>query len=158
MSRKKQKEEIKMNDKKDCYLTMGAELGDPISAAVLTPHLNELSRLLDMYCSKVYCAQLEEIALTLRVGGEIWSIDFEGCKNMRLSKKKKYIALEIGMPPEKWRNKSSEEIREFIMLHFSEAIEMIVKRIQKEKWDIKEIELKNDICKVRNIYLKKITE
>ncbi|WP_256204279.1 hypothetical protein [Planococcus faecalis] len=39
---------------------------------------------------------------------------------MWLSKKKKYIALEIGMPPEKWRNKSSEELREFIMFYFSE--------------------------------------
>lgn len=147
-----------MNNEPDYYLTMGAELGDPISAAVLNPHLNELSRLLDMYCNNVYCPQLEEIALTLRVGGEIWSIDFEGCKNMRLSKKEKYIALEIGMPPEKWRHKSDEELREFIMFYFSEALEMIVKRIRKEKWDVKEVELKHNFSKVRKMFLNKSIE
>ncbi|WP_151897511.1 hypothetical protein [Planococcus faecalis] len=147
-----------MNNKPDYYLTMGSELGDPTLGKVLLPHVIELNRLLGMYCNKIYCSELEEIALTLRVGGEIWIIDFEGCKNMWLSKKKKYIALEIGMPPEKWRNKSSEELREFIMFYFSEALEMIVKRIRKEKWDIKEIELKHDFSIVRKMFLNKSIE
>lgn len=142
-----------MSKKQDYYLTMGAELGDPTSAAVLTSHLNELSRLLDLYCNKIYCAQLEEIALTLRVGGAIWSIDFEGCKNMRLNKKKKYIALEIGMPPEKWMNKPGIDLREFIMLHFSESLELVVRRIRKEGWEINDIELLSDFNRVKTIYL-----
>lgn len=145
-----------MSGKKDYYLTMGAELGDPISAAILTPHLNELTKLLDEHCNKVYCQHLEEIALTLRVGGEIWGIDFVGCKNMRLSKKKKYISLEIGMPPEKWRNKSNTELRSFITHHFSEALDMIIERVIKEKWKINGKELKNDFNVVRSIFHKSL--
>jgi hypothetical protein len=140
-------------EERSYYVTMGANLGDSISAKVLDSHLNELSSLLDYHCDKTYCSNLNEMALTLSVGGEIWTVDFEGPKNMRLNKKQKHITIEIGMPPKKWREKSDYEIREFIMFNFSEALDMMIKRIKKEKWEIDSDQLTKDFQIVKKQFL-----
>ncbi|WP_028391111.1 hypothetical protein [Bacillus cihuensis] len=118
-----------MDDK--CYITFGSQMGDRYSAEAEQPHLIELRLLLEKHCNKIYSPQLDEFAPILRVDGDIWFFEFEGCEKLRLYKKQRYITVDIGMPKSKWQNKSSIEIKKYLIDSLVEALNLFVKRIKK---------------------------
>jgi hypothetical protein len=94
------------------YITFGLEMGGVKAAEAVQPHLIELRRLLKKYCNKQYTNELDEIAPILRVDGDLWFFEFEGCEKLRLSKKYRYITIDIGMPRSKWEGVHSNHSRQ----------------------------------------------
>ncbi|MFD1030793.1 hypothetical protein ACFQ1X_05050 [Metaplanococcus flavidus] len=75
---------------------------------------------------------MDEFDLALRVDGDLWYFNFEGCEKLRLSKKYRYITIDIGMPRSKWEGVTPIEIRKFLIDHAREALELMINRLKKE--------------------------
>jgi hypothetical protein len=135
------------------YITFGAQMGDVNADRAVGPHLVELSVLLKRYCQYSYCDGIDELAPVLRVYGKIWHFGLEGCEKMRLSKKHRYITVDIGMPQSKWENKKPSSIKSFLINQLIIALELMIKRLKKETYIVHETELWADIRKVKEQFL-----
>ncbi|WP_108670431.1 hypothetical protein [Peribacillus acanthi] len=137
------------------YITLGADIGGRDAAKVVEPYLNELVELLDRFCNKRYSSQLDEFAPFLRVDGDVCSWNFEGCEKLRLSKKHRYITVDIGMPRSKWEGIGEKEIKEYLINNLKEALELIVNRLKKERYPVNDNVLWVDFGKVKEEFLLK---
>ncbi|ALC85157.1 hypothetical protein AM499_04505 [Bacillus sp. FJAT-22090] len=135
------------------YITFGAQIGDPKADKAVGPHLIELRKLLYKFCNKIYCKEIDEIAPILRVDGDLAYWEFEGCEKLRLSKKYRYITIDVGMPRSRWEGISAKDIRNYLIDNLKKALELMVKRLEKEKYNVKEDELWNDFAKVEGEFL-----
>ncbi|MGG0175385.1 hypothetical protein [Gottfriedia acidiceleris] len=135
------------------YFTFGAEMGDAFAADAVSPNLIQLRKLLIQHCNKVYCNEIDEIAPILRVDGEFSDFNFEGTERLRLSKKFRYITIDVGMPQASWRSKTDFEIREYIIVNLKGALEAMVKRLKKEKYEVQETQLWEDFSEVEKQFL-----
>ncbi|MFZ0577994.1 MAG: hypothetical protein WAM41_10870 [Psychrobacillus psychrotolerans] len=93
------------------------------------------------------------MAPILRVDGELWYWEFEGCEKLRLSKKYRYITIDVGMLRSRWEGNNAKDIRNYLIDNLKKALELMVKRLDKEKYKVKENELWNDFAKVEGEFL-----
>ncbi|ODG93364.1 MULTISPECIES: hypothetical protein [Bacillaceae] len=135
------------------YFTFGAEMGDPYASDAVSPKLIQLRKLLVQHCNKIYCKEIDEIAPILRVDGMYSDFNFEGYEKLRLSKKFRYITIDVGMPQSKWENKTDTEIKEYLIVNLKSALEAMVKCLKKEKYGLNETDLWEDFCKVEKQFL-----
>ena len=142
-----------MEIKDNYYITFGAEVGGPKADKAVGPHLMELRKLLYRFCDKIYCEEIDEIAPILRVDGDLAYWEFEGCEKLRLSKKYRYITIDVGMPRSRWEGNNAKDIRNYLIDNLKKALELMVKRLVKEKYKVKEHELWNDFGKVKDEFL-----
>ncbi|MFC6039536.1 hypothetical protein ACFPYN_08875 [Paenisporosarcina macmurdoensis] len=142
---------MESNDKH--YITFGADIGDVNAGKVVGPHLFELRKLIYRFCDKIYCEEIDEIAPILRVDGDLAYWEFEGCEKLRLSKKYRYITIDVGMPRSKWEGLNGIEIKNYLIDNLKEALELMVKRLKKEKYKVNENELWTDFAKVEGEFL-----
>ncbi|PUB09977.1 hypothetical protein [Paenisporosarcina sp. OV554] len=142
-----------MESKDNYYITFGAQLGDPKADKAVGPHLMELCKLLYRFCDKIYCEEIDEIAPILRVDGELWYWEFEGCEKLRLSKKYRYITIDVGMPRSRWEGINGIDIRNYLIENLKLALELMVKRLKKEKYKVNENGIWTDFAKVEGEFL-----
>lgn len=142
-----------MESKDDHYITFGADIGDASAGKAVSPHLFELRKLIYRFCDKIYCEEIDEIAPILRVDGDLAYWEFEGCEKLRLSKKHRYITIDIGMPRSRWEGNNAKDIRNYLFDNLKEALELMVKRLKKEKFKVDDNELWTDFAKVEGEFL-----
>ena len=122
-----------MENNDNYYITFGAQMGDSASSKAVSPHLVELQQLLYKHCDKIYCEEIDEIAPILRVDGDLWYWEFEGCEKLRLSKKYRYITIDVGMTRSRWEGINGLDIRNYLLENLKEALELMVIRLKKRK-------------------------
>ncbi|MHB1457198.1 MAG: hypothetical protein ACYC0V_09820 [Armatimonadota bacterium] len=142
-----------MNTDDNAYITFGAQIGSMEASDAVSPHLIALTRLLRKYCSYKYAPELDEFAPIARVDGEIWHWESEGTQNLRLSKKHRYITVDIGMPRNRWQGVSPIEIRRYLLENFKQALHLFVGKLRKEKYEVDDVHLFEDFEKVEKEYL-----
>ncbi|WP_141676213.1 hypothetical protein [Pseudobacillus wudalianchiensis] len=128
-------------------------MGDEDADNAVAPHLMELRKLLEKHCNKHYCKEVDEFAPILRVDGTGWYWKFEGCEKLRLSKKYRYITIDIGMPRSRWEGANAVDIKKYLFDNLKNALELIVKRLKKEKYVVNDAELWGDLKEVENGFL-----
>ncbi|MFD0048008.1 hypothetical protein ACFVHQ_01485 [Actinomycetes bacterium NPDC127524] len=134
------------------YLTLGSDIGGIDAANAVEPHLRVLKPLLYKYCNKNY-SELKQLAPILRIDGKVTEFGFEGCEKLRLYKKQGYITVDIGMPKSRWENKSDFEIRRYLINKLEEALHLFLTKLNKEKINLNEEQLFNDLNKVKVEFL-----
>lgn len=134
-------------------ITFGSQMGDQKVAEIVQPLLIELRRLLKIYCNNNYSKEIKEFAPIARIDGDIWSWNFEGCQKMRLSRKEKYITVDVGVPRQRWENKSETEIKVYLFNGLREAVNLMLIKLKKEKIHVEEENLLNDLLVVEREYL-----
>ncbi|MHB1000352.1 MAG: hypothetical protein ACYC27_14010 [Armatimonadota bacterium] len=142
-----------MSSEDHAYITFGADIGDLDAAETVQPHLITLRKLLRKYCNNKYAPELDEFAPIGRIDGEFGYWEFEGTQKLRLSKKHRYITIDIGMPKSRWQGVSPIEIRKYLLENLKQALVLIVQRLKKEKYDVDDVRLFQDFEKVEKEYL-----
>ena len=142
-----------MSSKERSYISFGSQMGDIRAADVVQKHLIELRRFLQIYCQDRYADKLDRFALVLRVDGDTWFWNFEGCQNLRLMRGKRYITVDIGMPRNRWEGASDLEIRRYLVKNLKNALHLIVSRLKKEYMEVDEEKLFFDFAKVEKEFL-----
>ena len=118
-------------------ITLGVQAGDAEVDASLEPFYMPLRRLLAQRCIGPYSASIDEFALVLRIDGAIWHWGFEGCKNLRLHKKRRYITVDIGVPRSRWDGLPSIEIKRYLANCVKLGLKIMVRKLQSARIDIK---------------------
>ncbi|MHB1457197.1 MAG: hypothetical protein ACYC0V_09815 [Armatimonadota bacterium] len=142
-----------MNSDDNEYITFGADIGDEDAANAVSPHLIVLRKLLKLHCNKKYAPELNEFAPIARIDGEFGHWEFEGTQKLRLSKKHRYITVDIGMPKSRWQGVSPIEIRRYLIENFKQALHLFVGKLRKEKYEVDDVRLFEDFEKMEKEYL-----
>jgi predicted peroxiredoxin len=86
------------------------------------------------------------------ISGEITNFkEPSGCVGVRLMKKDKYVKMEIVLGKEIWKGADQKEIKKRLADFILQALEMAIAKMKKQKIDVKEDELIDD---VKNVALK----
>jgi hypothetical protein len=135
------------------YITFGADIGGMQAVNIVQPHLIELRKLFKKYCNEPYSDVIDELAPIARVDGNIACWSFEGCQKLRLSKKERYITIDIGVPQNRWDGVDPFELRHYLINNVKQAIKLMVEKLEKEKIQVNSKRLFCDIKKVEEEFL-----
>jgi hypothetical protein len=117
-------------------ITLGVQAGDVKSSEITRPHFLSLRKLLAQHCPGPYSQRIKEFAIILRIDGDIWHWEFEGCKNLRLRRKDRYITIDIGVPRGKWEHASAASLRCYLGKSCRDAIVLMLDKLKGEKIEV----------------------
>jgi hypothetical protein len=126
-------------------ISLKVPLGDLALSDAMRPHFFRLRKLLRSHCAGPYSRKIDEFALVLRISGDILGYRGEGCQNLRLGQKLRYITMDLVMPRSSWERGSPAEIKEFLANCTREAIEQMASKLKKEKIEIYSNRLQSDV-------------
>lgn len=134
-------------------VSLAEQVGGTEASRVTGRHVLELRRLLEQHCSQVYCPNVAEFALILRTDGDVQTFGFEGCKNVRRSRRERYITVDLGVPEHRWKSVSASEFRSYLWELTETGILCCVDRLRRDKEQIDFESLRADLGTARDIFL-----
>jgi len=93
----------------------------------------DLWRLFSKHCHCTYCPSIAHYALALRIGGKFQQIAAESIDHIRRSNRDRFIGADIVIPDTVWRDKSRNELRDYLARCVREALRKCVARLRKDK-------------------------
>jgi hypothetical protein len=141
-----------MPEKQKDLFSFGAEMGDTFASKAVDPHLLALRRIMWRYFTVPYTDPPLTFDPVLRVDGDLWYWQFEGCQKLRLMRKQGYITVDIGMPRNRCENVQPYEIRQYLMSNLKKCFQMMVAKLKKEKIPVDDKRLFGDLAKVEREY------
>jgi hypothetical protein len=133
-------------------VTLSSHIGGADAGVAVWDVLANLRQALKLFPRKKYSSQIGEFRFHLMVSGEITNFkEPSGCVGVRLMKKDKYVKMEILLGKEIWRGADQKAIKKHLADFILQAFEMAIAKMKKQKIDVKEDDLIND---VKNIVLK----
>ena len=120
-----------MSDKS--MILVGVQAGDEPSYQATAPHTRPLRNLLEAHCLGPYSPDVDEFSLVIRVDGDIWHWEQEGCDRMRRSKKKRYITIDIYVPRSRWEGVPGIEIRKYLAACVEDAFQRMIDKLRRDK-------------------------
>ena len=137
-------------------VTLGVQTGDVPSNKATEPHYMALRKLLYEFCRGPYSPEVDEFSLILRIDGDIWHWEQEGCDRMRRSKQRRYITTDIYVPRERWEGVSGAEIRKFLANCVEDAFQRMIGKLQRDKVLVDGDALLRDFATVKEQYLSQV--
>lgn len=134
-------------------ITISVQAGDILSDNATNPHIHAIRQLLRNFCPGPYSADVIEFSLVIRVDGDIWHWNQEGCDRMRRSKKERYITIDIYVPRSRWEGVTGLEIRTYLAACVEDAFRKMIAKLQKDKVAVDGDALLRDFAKVKELYL-----
>jgi hypothetical protein len=133
-------------------VTLSSHIGGADAGVAVWDVLAEIRQAFKLFGRKQYSSQIKEFRFHLMISGEITNFkEPSGCVGVRLMKKDKYVKMEIVLGKEIWRGGNQKAIKKHLANFVLQAFEMAIDRMKKQKIDVKEDELIND---VKNVVLK----
>lgn len=105
----------------------------------------DLWRLFSKHCHSTYCPSIAHYALALRIDGEFQQFGGESIDHIRRSKRDRFIGADIVIPDTIWRDKSRNELRDYLASRVREALQICVTRLRKDKETVDETRLFGEI-------------
>jgi hypothetical protein len=146
--------ENKMSDKPT--VIVGVQTGDVPSDRATDPHIRPLRKLLQAHCQGPYSPDVDEFSLVIRIDGDIYHWEQEGCDRMRRSKKERYITIDIYVPRARWEGVSGIEIRKYLAACVEDAFRRMIGKLQRDKVAVDGDALLRDFATVREQYLSQL--
>lgn len=109
-----------------------ADFGGDDAASALLPHFRAF-KVAFADSGEALPSGIERAAFILRVGGSVRDFPFEGCENVDLNRKKKYISIDVGVPIKRWQGRSDVEIAAYLIDSMWEGLEEILARLAANK-------------------------
>ena len=134
-------------------IPVGVQAGDVPSDRATNPHIRPLRKLLETHCRGPYSADVDEFSLVLRIDGDIWYWNQEGCDRMRRSKKERYITIDIYVPRSRWEGVTGLEIRKYLAACVEDAFQRMIGKLRKDKVVVNGDALLQDFAIVKEKYL-----
>lgn len=134
-------------------VSLGVRLGELELSNAMRPHFLMLRKLLRSHCTGPYSGKIDKFALVLKISGDLSGIHGEGCQNLWLGQKLRYITIDIVMPRHSWERGSPSEIKQFLADYTREAIEQMVSKLKKEKINVYARRLQSDVDEALSHFL-----
>jgi hypothetical protein len=125
-------------------ISIGAECGGPQDGGLGTIKV-DLWHAFMRRCSSTHCPAVDHYALALRIDGEFQTFGPEGIERPRRSKKTRCIGTDIVISESTWKNKSGNELRDYLATTIRASLAVCVSRLRKDKELIDEKSLFNEV-------------
>ena len=139
-------------------ITLGVQAGDPDAGNATEPYFMPLRKLLAKCCVGPYSKDIDEFAFVLRIDGRFSHWNFEGCEELAVNRRERYITVDIGVPESRWKNQAGESIAKYLLDCVAEGLRLMVETLQKVKLDIQADKLFVDFEIVRKEYLETVNQ
>jgi len=113
-------------------ISFSAQFGGVDASTILKPHFFALKKEFHV-AQDLPCDAIREMAFILRADGAIQQFHFEGCENVELNRKKKYISIDVGVPIKRWQGRSDAEIAAYLIDSMWEGLEEMLARLAANK-------------------------
>jgi hypothetical protein len=133
--------------------SFGAQCGDAIAGSAIEPQRLALRLLFNQQVRKPYSEEVEELSFVLRVDGEISSWQFEGCERLRISRKGRYITVDIGVPEGRWNVIQEADLRVYLATCVREGVELMIAKLHRERITLDERRLRRHVSAALDRYL-----
>jgi hypothetical protein len=114
------------------FISIGAQCGGPKDGGLGEIKV-DLWKLFVQHCRSSYCPAVDHYALALRIGGEFAEFGEEGVEPPRRRRRDRYIGSDIVIPVSVWKNKSRNELRDYLAKQVRAALENCVARLRRDK-------------------------
>lgn len=140
---------------------IGVEFGGPKSRKALWDLKNELYRIEKKYHNNVYFKTVDLLLIVFRISGELHeyhkSIDgkytrLEGPANLRYWSKDHFIGIDMVIPIKAWKDRTPEQILEYLLVQLRACFDLLVERALEEKEVLDEAKLRADINELLSDY------
>lgn len=101
----------------------------------------DLWRLFVRHCHSTFSPNIAHFALALRIDGEFQQFGTESIDHIRRSRRDRLIGVDIVIPGEVWRDKSRNELRNYLAARVREALGVCVTRLRRDKEQVDEASL-----------------
>ena len=112
---------------------VGVQSGDVPSSDATSPHTRPLRKVLQAHCVGPYSPDVDQFSLVIRVDGDIWHWEQEGCDRMRRRKKDRYITIDIYVPRSRWEGVPGIEIRKYLAACVEDAFQRMIDKLRRDK-------------------------
>lgn len=134
-------------------MTLGAQIGGKDAFEKTHSSVVLLRRLLGEFCVGPYSTEIDEFAPVIRIDGKIQQFGFKGLKNLRRSKKDRYITVDVGFVKEDWSHHDELAFRKVLLERVQAAIDAFLKRLSHDRVFVDQEALLNDLSEVKASYL-----
>ena len=125
-------------------ISIGVQSGGPQDGGIGQIKV-DLYKALKNSCTSTHCEAIDEYGPVIRVDGSINQFGNEEITRLRFAKKKRYITADIQIPESVWSSKTKNEIRDYIAEKIRETLKLFVTRLKKEKIEIDDNSLFNEV-------------
>jgi hypothetical protein len=139
------------NEKREIW-SFGADCGDSVAGSAIAPQRLALRLLFNQQVRKPYSDEIHELSFVLRVDGEISSWHFKGCERLRISRRGRYITVDIGVPESRWHVIKEADLRSYLAACVGEGVELMIAKFQKERITLDESRLRRHVSAALDLY------
>jgi len=139
-------------------ISLGVQAGDRDADAAMERFYMPLRKLLAERCIGPYCSEVDEFAFVLRIDGTLWYWNFEGCDKLRLSRRDRYVTIDIGMSMERWKSSDQVAIAKYLVDCVESGLRLMVDKLKRSKLDVRDDQLFRDFNVVKQEFLKSISQ
>jgi hypothetical protein len=125
-------------------ISIGVQSGGPEDGGLGDIKI-DLWRLFVQHCRSSYCPVVAHYALALRIGGEFVAFSPEGIEKIRLSRRDRFVGADIVIPQAVWRDRTRNELRDYLARQVRAALQNCVARLRKDKETVDEARLFGEI-------------
>jgi hypothetical protein len=97
------------------------------------------------HCHRSHCAAVDHYALALRVSGKLVDFGPEGIEKVRRDKRNRCIGADIVIPQAVWRQKTPNQLRDYLARQVRAALQSCVARLRTDKETVDEPVLFSEI-------------
>jgi len=104
-----------------------------------------LYHMLLKHCSESYCPEIDEFALVLRCSGPAEEFGQEAIDRIRRRRPSRYITADIVVPYATGKDKSEDQLKEYLATQVRRALQMCVERLKKDQETVEAAALFSDV-------------
>ncbi len=116
-------------------ITLGADVGGTAAHQATNACILELRKLLTT-SQGPHSDDVDELAIVLRIDGDVTAWGFEGADKLRLARKQRYVTVDIGVPQARWADEAG--FRTYLALQARSGLEAMIARLKSAGLDFKE--------------------
>ena len=135
------------------FISLGADVGGRGAHNATNAHILALRQLLQVRCKGDYGTSVKEVALVLRIDGDVQSWQKSGADNFGFQKRTRLATADIYVPISEWYGHDGGYIRKFLAVEVKNAISSISNMLEQRGIKFDAANLKNDVAIAINEYL-----
>lgn len=134
-------------------LSWGSQSGDKWSGRAVGPFDFQLHKNARKFDGKTYFKTLNHLNITWRIAGEINDFDGSaGPERLRYWRKDHFIGIDMVIPIKAWKDRTPEQILEYLLVQLRACFDLLVERALEEKEVLDEAKLRADINELLSDY------
>lgn len=115
-------------------ISISAQFGGTDVGEALKPHFFALKRAFRPAGPSLPCEKITQMAFILRGDGAVHQFQFEGCENIEVNLRSRYISIDVGVPIHRWSGRSALEIAAYLVDSMRQGLSLMLVQLEERKF------------------------